>query len=417
MNPRERRTGTRPATRAGPVNRPAPHGNPAVSVVLPVRDGEATLGAALESLRVQTFPRFEVIVVDDGSRDATAEIARVWERRDGRFRVVGGGGGVKGADAGRGCGDAPEGDAAAPRGAAASSGAAADVGRAAGIVTALQRGLAEARGAYIARMDADDRCHPDRLAAQLDLLERSPGLAGCGAGVRYVPESTVTPRAAEYAAWLNSMTDWQTVAANIFVECPLAHPTFLFRASALAEVGGYRDRAWPEDYDLLLRLWRGGHRFVSVPRVLLDWGNDPGRLSRNHPAYSLAAFRACRVHHLRRSLLVGRSGVVVWGAGPTGKSLAREFARQGVEVRAFVEVDPRKIGQRIHGAPVLGVAAVRGGQGEVGPGAGVEAVGRAREIAGALHVGAVARSAGREGVRGAVVGAGLGEGVDFVAMA
>ncbi len=358
-------------------------GEPVVTVVLPVRDGAATLGAALESLRAQTFTRFEVVVVDDGSRDSSARIARECGQRDERFRLLGGDG--TGASL---SGIGPD-TAAAParRG-----------GNAGGIVAALQRGLAAARGRYIARMDADDRCHPERLAAQLDLLERSPGLAGCGTGVRYVPESSVTPRAAEYAAWLNSMTDRDTVAANIFVECPLAHPTFMFRAGALADVGGYRDRGWPEDYDLLLRLWRRGHCFAAVPRVLLDWGNDPGRLSRNHPAYSLAAFRSCRVHHLRRSVLGARSGVVVWGAGPTGKSLAREFAAQGVEVRAFVEVDPRKIGQQIHGAPVCEAEAARG-------------------FADALHVGAVARSAGREAVRGAAVGVGLVEGVDFVAMA
>ncbi len=376
-----------------------PRGSPAISVVLPVRDGERTLGAALESLRAQTFEDFEVIVLDDHSRDGTAAVARAWARRDGRFRVVS-------------AADRP------------------------GIVAALQRGLAEARGTCVARMDADDRCHPERLAVQHDLLARAPGLAGCGTGVRLVPESAVTPRAAEYAAWVNSMTDWDTVAANIFVECPLAHPTFMFRARVLAEAGGYRDRAWPEDYDLLLRLWRRGHRFVAAPRVLLDWRDDPGRLSRTHPAYSLAAFRACRVHHLRRSVLRGRSGVVVWGAGPTGKSLAREFARQGVRVQAFVEVDPRKIGQQIHGAPVLGVEAVRevvgrggGGRGRRGGGrvggggAGVVrgaragAVRGARGVSGALHVGAVARAAGRAGVRGAVGGVGLGEGVDFVAMA
>ena len=389
--------GSEPAPGGGP--RPAPGGGPAVSVVLPVRDGERTLGAALESLRAQTFADFEVLVVDDGSRDGSGGIARAWERRDGRFRVVrvGVAGGVGGSDGSGGSVDSGgSGDSAGSVDDAGAGGGAPN-----GIVAALQRGLAEARGTYIARMDADDRCHPERLAAQFELLEASPGLAGCGTGVRYVPESAVTPRAAEYADWLNSMTDWDTVAANIFVECPLAHPTFMFRARALAEAGGYRDRGWPEDYDLLLRLWRRGHRFVSVPRVLLDWGNDPGRLSRTHPAYSLAAFRACRVHHLRRSLLKGRSGVVVWGAGPTGKALAREFARQGVSVPAFVEVDPRKIGQRIHGAPVIGVEAVRG----------------ARGVSGALHVGAVARSAGREGVRGAVGGVGLGEGVDFVAMA
>ena len=301
----------------------APRPRPLVSVVLPVRDGAATLDAALESLRAQTFPHFEVLVVDDGSRDDSPLIARAWERRDGRFRPLRDGPGRATPPLPR---FAPSRDT--PR----------------GIVAALQRGLAASHGPYIARMDADDRCHPERLAAQIDLLERSPALAGCGTGVRYVPESTVTPRAAEYAAWLNSMTTWKTVAANIFVECPLAHPTFMFRRTALAAIGGYRDRAWPEDHDLLLRLWRTGHRFVSLPRVLLDWGNEPGRLSRTHPAYSLAAFRACRVHHLRRSLLTGREGVVVWGAGPTGKSLAVEFQRQAVPVVGFVEVDPRKIG-------------------------------------------------------------------------
>ncbi len=332
-----------------------------VSVVLPVRDAEATVGEALRSLAAQTHRHIEIVVVDDGSRDGTGRVVRKWARRDARIRVVG---------AGR-----------------------------RGLVPALQRGLAEARGPYIARMDADDIAHPERLEEQLALLERSPGLAGCGTGVRRIPTVDITPRGAEYIAWLNAMTDCKSVAANLFVECPLAHPTFLFRTRVLAEAGGYRDRGWPEDYDLLLRLWRRGHRFVSVPRVLLDWRDRRDRLSRTHPAYSLEAFRACRVHHLRHSLLRDRTGVVVWGAGPTGKALAREFQRQGVGVEAFVEVDPRKIGQVIHGAPVVAArdAARTGGR--------------------ALHVGAVARAVGREAVRRAVRGAGLARGTEFVAMA
>lgn len=333
---------------------------PLVSVVLPVRDGAATLEAALHSLHVQTFSRFEVLVVDDGSCDRTPEIARAWGKRDRRFGLR-----------------------QIPR---------------SGIVEALQHGLEHARGAYVARMDADDVSHSARLAAQFDLLERSPALAGCGTGVRYVPASSVTPRAAEYAAWINSMTDWDTVVTNIFVECPLAHPTFMFRREVLVTAGGYRDRAWPEDYDLLLRLWRHGHRFVSVPRVLLDWGNGPDRLSRTHDAYSLHAFRTCRVHHLRSSLLAERDGVVVWGAGPTGKALALEFQSQGVPVEAFIEVDRRKIGQVVHGAPVRRVRA-------------------AGEHRRALHVGSVARSAGREAVRSAAREVGLEDGVDFVSMA
>ena len=342
-------------------------GEPVVSVVLPVRDAAATLERSLASLAAQTLtrPPFEVIVVDDGSRDESPHIAQAWSRRDGRFRAL-----------------------QADR---------------RGLVPALQRGLAETRGAYVARMDADDAAHPDRLAAQLDLLERFPGLDGCGAQVRLVPAAQVTARAAQYAAWLNAMTDWDRVAADLFVECPLAHPTFMFRTHALRAAGGYRDLGWPEDYDLLLRLWRRGGRFVAASRVLLDWTRSPESLSRTHPAYSLAAFRACRVHHLNRSLLQGRSGVVIWGAGPTGKALAREFQRQGVVLEGFAEVDPRKIGQVIHGAPVWGAEALPG---------------RQRHPSSApLHVGAVARARGRAAVRAAAARAGLREGVDFVAMA
>lgn len=332
---------------------------PEVSVVLPVRDGAATLGWAIRSLARQTFDAFEVIVVDDGSRDDTPVVVRRWEKRDPRVR---------------GLRTEP-----------------------AGIVAALQHGLAHARAPLVARMDADDVCRPERLERQTAFLRRT-GLSGCGSRVRMVPKSRATERGAEYAAWVNSMTDWDTVRANLFVECPLAHPTFLFRADALREAGGYRDRGWPEDYDLLLRLWRAGHRFATAPQVLLDWNQAGTRLSRTHPAYSHAAFRACRVHHLRKSLLAGRDGVAIWGAGPTGKRLALECLRQGVSVRGFLEVDPRKIGQTIHGAPV-----------------------RAPESApafdNALHLGAVARAAGREAVRSAARKVGLEEGVDFVAAA
>ncbi len=333
---------------------------PRISVLLPVRDGAATVGAALQSLASQTFANFEVIVVDDGSRDRTARVVREWAARDGRVRTW-----------------------RTPR---------------AGLVKALQHGLARVRAPIVARMDADDSCHPERLRAQLDFLERS-GLAGCGTGVRIVPEDRVTERAAEYAAWLNSMTDWLAVAANLFVECPLAHPTFMFRTEVLMSAGGYRDRGWPEDYDLLLRIARAGHRFAALPRTLLNWRDSQGRLSRNHPSYSLDAFRTCKVHHLRRSPLArSREGVVVWGAGPTGKRLALEFQRQGVSVGGFIDVDQRKIGQVIHGAKVLDTGA-------------------ARQVRNVLHVGAVARAKGRAAVRRAAAQAGLRDGADFVSMA
>jgi glycosyltransferase involved in cell wall biosynthesis len=275
-----------------------------VSVLLPVRDGEAYLDEALRSLAEQTHEHLEVIVVDDGSRDGSAEIAGEWASRDARFRVV------------------PQ----APQ----------------GFVAASQRALAEARGAYVAAMGADDVARPRRLETQLAVLE-DEGLDAVGGGVSYFPD--VTDGLRRYERWLNSLTTVERARADLFVECPIGHPTLFARAGAIA----YRQVDWPEDYDLVLRLWAGGGRFRNVEEVVLDWRDHPSRLARTDERYSLEAFARCKVRYLP---LHGRPAVV-WGSGPVGKLHARALLDAGVEVTAFVDVDPRKLGKRIYGIPVL----------------------------------------------------------------
>lgn len=291
---------------------------PAVSVLLPVRDARPHLDDAVASLMAQTFDDFEVIAVDDGSTDGSLETLEAWARREPRVRAV-----------------------ARP---------------AEGIVPALEAARSLASGRYLARMDADDIAHPERLTEQFSLMERAPELAGCGCGVRYFPEAVVRGGARRYEAWLNALETPEQVAASIFVECPLAHPTFFLRADAVAAVGGYADVAWPEDYDLVLRLWAAGGRLGSVPQILHDWREAPDRLSRTSPRYAPDAFVSCKVHHLRRTLLDGDRPAIVWGAGPVGKRFARALAAHGSPIEAFVELAPGKIGQVIHGAPVLDTA-------------------------------------------------------------
>jgi cellulose synthase/poly-beta-1,6-N-acetylglucosamine synthase-like glycosyltransferase len=333
---------------------------PLVSVLLPVRDGGPHLAEAIASLEAQTLGDFEVLAVDDGSTDDTPEVLAAWAARDPRVRVLG-----------------------QPH---------------SGIVAALERARAAARGDYLARMDADDVCEPTRLEEQLALMQGDRTLVACGCGVEYFPLASVRDGARRYEEWLNALVTPGAVARAIFVECPLAHPTFFLRASTVAEVGGYRDAGWAEDYDLLLRLWGAGGRLGTVPRTLLRWREGPGRLSRTDTRYAPAAFLACKVHHLRRTLLRGRDGVVVWGAGPVGKAAAQALLEAGTPVRAFVEVDRRKIGQEIHRAPVLDTDT-------------------ALEIGGVLHLAAVGQPGARERLRETLGGAGLKELADFVAIA
>jgi glycosyltransferase involved in cell wall biosynthesis len=278
-----------------------------VSVLVPVRDAEAYLGDALRSIAEQTHENLEVIVVDDGSRDSSGDIAGNWARRDSRFRVV----------------QQP----------------------ARGFVAASQRACAEARGSYLAAMGADDVARPRRLELQLAVLQEE-GLDACGGGVAYFPDATDGLR--RYERWLNSLTTVEAAERDLFVECPIGHPTLFARAGAVA----YRAVDWPEDYDLVLRLWAAGGRFRNVEDVVLDWRDHPSRLARTDQRYSLMSFARCKVHYLRLHALRGRP-VVVWGAGPVGKLHARVLLDARVQITAFVEVDERKIGKRIYGIPVV----------------------------------------------------------------
>jgi len=333
---------------------------PAISVLLPVRDGAVHLPEAIASLDAQSFEDFEVLAVDDGSTDATPQLLADWAARDGRVRVV--------------------------------------RQHAAGIVPALERARGMACAPYLARMDADDVCDPARLAEQLALMEGDATVVACGCGVEYFPDESVRDGARRYQEWLNASVTPEEIDGQLFVECPLAHPTFFMRAESVSRVGGYRDPGWPEDYDLLMRLWEAGGRFAKVPAILLRWRESADRLSRSHPRYAPEALLACKVHYLAETRLRGRAGVVIWGAGPVGKAAARALLDAGTRVLAFVDVDPRKLGQEIHGAPVVDAA--------VGVG-----------IAGALHLAAVGQPGARDRIRDVLRDAGRTEPTDFVAIA
>jgi glycosyltransferase involved in cell wall biosynthesis len=325
-----------------------------------VRDGAEHLHECIASLDAQTLADFEVLVVDDGSADATPEALESWAARDGRVRVL-----------------------RQPR---------------LGLVAALEAARNVAQGRYLARMDADDVAAPERLGRQLALMEERTDLVGCGCRIRYFPDELVQGGALRYQRWINALLTPEDIERDLFVECPLAHPTFFLRADAVESVGGYREHGWPEDYDLVLRLWEAGGRFAKSPDTLLAWREGASRLSRVDARYGEEAFRRVKVHFLKRTLLAGRSGAVVWGAGPTGKAFAQTLLAEQVPVLAFVELDPRKIGQTIHGAPVISPSDVE--RYRVG-----------------LCLAAVGQPGAREDIRQTLRGMGWSEMIDFVAVA
>ena len=282
-------------------------------VLLPVRNAEDTLDRALASLWRQTRPDFEVIAVDDGSTDRSGEILAAHARRESRLRLLPGG---------------------------------------AGLVAALETARRTARSPYLARMDADDICHPDRFRRQVEYLDAHPGIAALGSRVALFPGHSLGAGWRRYADWINGLLTPEDHRREIFIESPLAHPSVLLRAEAMEAVGGYREVPWAEDYDLWLRLDAVGWGLAKVPATLLAWRQTATRHSLTAAKYRHDAFLSARAWFLARHPALAAGRVAIWGAGRTGRRLTRKLRGQGVRVVGFYDVDSRKIGRRVEGAPV-----------------------------------------------------------------
>ncbi len=285
-----------------------------VAVLLPVRNAAATVGPAVVSILRGRYRDLSLFAVDDGSTDATGAVLDRLAARDRRVQVL------------RAPGE--------------------------GIALALDRALTASDSELVARMDADDVAWPGRLEAQVEALDADPALAVVGARVRLFPRPQVRDGMRRYVGWLNGLVTPEQVARDLFVEAPLCHPATLLRRRALAAVGGWRSGDFPEDYDLWLRLAAAGARMANLPRTLLDWREGPARLTRTDPRYGLDRHVALKCGALAGGPLRGVAEVALWGAGETGRSFADGLLRVGIRVVAFVEVDRKKVGRTIRGAPV-----------------------------------------------------------------
>ncbi|MDH5639433.1 MAG: glycosyltransferase, partial [Nitrospinota bacterium] len=263
-----------------------------------------------ESVLAQTYTNFELLVVDDGLSPETLAVPIL---ADPRARVV--------------------------------------KNRGAGLVDALNTGVDCAKGELVARMDADDICHPERFERQVDQMERR-GLDIAATGVEVFGPNGRGEGYEIYERWINALVEPDHIAREIFIESPLPHPTVMMRTQALRKLGGYRDMGWPEDYDLWLRAMEAGYVMGKAPQTLLRWRDTHGRASRTDQRYSRRNFSRAKAHFLARTALKGKKAVI-WGAGQTGGMLARYLEEEGCAIRAFIDISTRRIGKTKRGRPVF----------------------------------------------------------------
>jgi len=290
--------------------------SPAVSLLLAVRNEEYFLPAALASIFRQSLADWELVVVDDGSTDRTpAILSQARQTHPDKIHII----------------NQP----------------------AKGLVEALNLGIRMCRAHLVARMDGDDICHPQRLFAQHEYMQSHPEVDVVTCQVRHFPRPQLPGGMKTYEAWQNSLLTHDDIQRDRYVESPLTHPSVMFRRESVMEIGGYRQRPWAEDYDLWLRLIQAGARFARLPHTLFYWRDRPDRLTRTAANCTLDAMRACKLHFLCQDYLKDIRKVTLWGAGLEGKAWRKILLSKGIQVCRWVDINPRKVGQTIHGAPVI----------------------------------------------------------------
>lgn len=201
---------------------------PLVSIGMPVFNCGSTLGAAIRSLLLQTYPHWELLILDDGSGDDTVEVVRRFD--DPRIRLT--------VDS-----------------------------RNLGLAARLNQAVGLARGRYFARMDGDDLCYPERLARQVAFLQDAPETDLVGAG------AMVFDQTGQAVGALPNRSTHEAICARPWTGFYLAHPTWMGRTAWFAQYP-YRESARrAQDQDLLLRTYRYS-RFAALPEIELGYRQE-----------------------------------------------------------------------------------------------------------------------------------------------
>lgn len=291
---------------------------PAVSVTMPCYNSAETVTTAVESILNQSFEDFELIAVDDGSSDATADILHEYAIADKRIRPV-------------------------------------FVGHQ-GVVGAANIAVAESKGEFIARMDSDDYSMPDRLGEQVDFLRSHSEVGLTASLVTFGGDRLENEGYALYVDWINTIVSHEEISLNRFVEFPFANPSIMMRRELPEKFGSFRDGDFPEDYELVLRFLENGVRMEKVQKELLVWNDPPQRISRNHPRYSIDAFYRVKSGYLFRHLErvnPCHPDILMIGSSRLSRRRAAMLEKHGVNITAYIEVNPNKIGTFFNGKPII----------------------------------------------------------------
>jgi glycosyltransferase involved in cell wall biosynthesis len=285
--------------------------NPEVSVNLPFFNAEKTIESATKSILNQSFQDFELLLIDNNSNDKSFPIAENLAKSDSRIRIL--------------------------------------KEEKQGVAHAMNCGLKNARGKFLARMDADDISMPCRLEKQIQFLNENPNVDFIGSNVNYVPHNKNTAGFKRFVNWTNSFHSSEEISLNRFIEIPIINPTILFRKEVSEKLGGCIDGDFPEDYEMQLRYLEAGIKMTKLDEPLLEWHDYSTRLTRTDERYSTEAFFKTKAIYFKSWSEQNNPfhpNIWVWGAGRKTRQRAKLLENEGIKIDGFIDVVKDKTTQK-----------------------------------------------------------------------
>lgn len=230
-----------------------------ISVIMGVYNCEETVIEAIQSIERQTYTNWQFIICDDGSKDRTYDVIADYIKNDPRFILI---------RNSENC----------------------------GLNKTLNNCLAEAQGEFIARMDGDDLCEPDRFEKQIRTLNENPEFAICGTPMKFFDHN---------GCWGSNTVPKYPTAEQVIAGSPICHATTVIRKAAMDEVGGYTEDPHMlrvEDVNLWIKLYEKGCKAVNLEEPLYCMRNDQNAFNRRKYIYRINStyvrLQGCRKLHL-----------------------------------------------------------------------------------------------------------------------
>ncbi len=212
--------------------------SPKITVLMSAYNAEKYLAEAIESVLNQTFKDFEFIIINDCSTDKTGEIIKGYATMDQRIRVINNTTNL-------------------------------------GLTKSLNIGLKEARGEYVARLDADDVALPERLGRQYLFMENHPELTLVGSWAEIIDEQ------GQNKGYLRGETKEYLLKFKMLFSNQLVHSTIFFRRSEVLDSGGYNEAyVYVQDYELYSRLLKK-YRLINLPEILAKYRAHGEAITKN----------------------------------------------------------------------------------------------------------------------------------------